>query len=261
MAAERIPRYSTMAIETLSAEDFETASIRSAAPSYISDVPSYHSTVPVNEPIPPYSPPASTSLVPSAEASGSSTDSTTASTTPSPPGPHPHEHTRSASVPSTLPSETRTYGLPPVPTGPLRRHSDVPTLGEFRIPSWSHINSNPTYQRVANRRATAAAAAAVQSNRMEGLKRMVLTRIEEEERINNRFRPLEDPYLVGEEAAARARRERLARESGEVLFREDRHWDWFLSQVKDRDGRERLRYGFQGLPSRPRLARGVMGRS
>lgn len=44
-------------------------------------------------------------------------------------------------------------------------------------------------------------------------------------------RPLEDPYLVGEVAAARARRERLARENGpDVLHSEDRRWDWFLGK-------------------------------
>lgn len=48
----------------------------------------------------------------------------------------------------------------------------------------------------------------------------------------DRFRPLEDPYLVGEEAAARARRERLARENGDdVLQNEDRRWDWFLCKL------------------------------
>lgn len=58
----------------------------------------------------------------------------------------------------------------------------------------------------------------------------MLERIEEEER--NRVRPLEDPYLVGEEAAARARRERLARESGDdILIREDQRWDWFLGEI------------------------------
>lgn len=50
---------------------------------------------------------------------------------------------------------------------------------------------------------------------------------EEEER---RLKPLEDPYLVGEEAAERARQERLARENGTaVLIREDQRWDWLLS--------------------------------
>jgi hypothetical protein len=63
------------------------------------------------------------------------------------------------------------------------------------------------------------------------MRRVVLERIEEEER--NRTRPLEDPYLVGEEAAARARAERMERErvSGEeILIREDRRWDWFLGE-------------------------------
>ncbi len=180
-----------------------------------------------------------------------------------------------------------------MPTGPTRRFSDDPVLGQFRIPSWSHINSNPTYQRVANRRATAAVAAAKTSN-IEGIKRMALTLVEEEERnVHSRFRPLEDPYLVGEEAAARARRERLARENGEVLFREDRRWDWFLSksalgsrflpglvpfirlrarseerektnpvsaQVRYWDSRERLRRDFETMSCRPRLARGAIGR-
>ncbi|CAK7206796.1 hypothetical protein SEUCBS139899_009602 [Sporothrix eucalyptigena] len=62
---------------------------------------------------------------------------------------------------------------------------------------------------------------------------------------NGPFRPLEDPYLVGETAARRARAERLARENlahGEdALHREDRRWDWFLGQVKNRHGSGRLR--------------------
>lgn len=44
-----------------------------------------------------------------------------------------------------------------------------------------------------------------------------------------RHRPLEDPYLVGEVAARRARAQRLARENGdEVLEMENRRWDLFL---------------------------------
>jgi hypothetical protein len=67
------------------------------------------------------------------------------------------------------------------------------------------------------------------------MRRVMLERIEEEEERRNRVRPLEDPYLVGEEAAARARAERMARESvrgggDEILIREDRRWDWFLGE-------------------------------
>jgi hypothetical protein len=68
----------------------------------------------------------------------------------------------------------------------------------------------------------------------------MLDRIEEEEQRNRAtcVRPLEDPYLVGEAAAAQARRERLARENGdEILIREDRRWDFFLSELSSRRSR------------------------
>ena len=45
-----------------------------------------------------------------------------------------------------------------------------------------------------------------------------------------RVRPLEDVQLVGEEAAAKARKERLEREGVEVLVREDKRWDWLLGE-------------------------------
>lgn len=96
------------------------------------------------------------------------------------------------------------------------------------------MHSNPTarhYQNVAQRRASRA-----RNNsevQVQGALRAVVGRLneEEEERERLRNRPLEDPYLVGEEAAATARRERLARESGEdILIREDQRWDWFLGK-------------------------------
>lgn len=73
---------------------------------------------------------------------------------------------------------------------------------------------------------------------MDGIRRIMLDRIEEEEQ-RNRVRPLEDPHLVGEVAAAQARRERLARENGdEILIREDRRWDFFLGQLSSRQRRK-----------------------
>lgn len=61
-----------------------------------------------------------------------------------------------------------------------------------------------------------------------------MTDITEQDQERYVTRPLEDPYLVGEEAAARTRRERLARESGEdILIREDRQWDWFLGKLNN----------------------------
>lgn len=65
------------------------------------------------------------------------------------------------------------------------------------------------------------------------LRRFMSERMAEEEAAQRArdFRPLEDPYLVGEEAAASARRERLARESGEdILWDEDRRWNRFLGK-------------------------------
>lgn len=51
-----------------------------------------------------------------------------------------------------------------------------------------------------------------------------------------RLRPLEDPDLVGEEAAEMAKKERLVREGKlgmEVLYREDRRWDWLIGEFSD----------------------------
>ena len=148
----------------------------------------------------------------------------------------PH-HPRVNSVPSMLPSHSGqaspTRGLPPVPAGPRGPPGSdaLPSLASFRIPSWSTINANPTarhYHSVAHRRVAAARSDAAA---LDNIKRVVLERVEEEERVQSRFRPLEDPYLVGEEAAGRARQERLARENGDdILISEDRRWDFFLSE-------------------------------
>ncbi|KAI0886032.1 uncharacterized protein GGS22DRAFT_187263 [Annulohypoxylon maeteangense] len=251
MAAETTLQNGPSRIERLSAEDFETASIRSAAPSYISEAPSYHSTLPTNESVPEYTPRES--------------QTTTSATSP------PRYATSSSmlnlsSTPTPTPM-TSTFapgaGLPRLPS-PRR---DVPHLSHFQIPSWSSMASNPQarhYQRVAHRRVSAAA----NGGRWGGVESALRSAIE---RINanaaaaaadaeddpDKVRPLEDPYLVGEEAAARARRERLARQNGdEVLYREERRWDWFLGQTRDWDERNRSWGAFSTtIDSRGRLAR------
>ncbi|KAK7754638.1 hypothetical protein SLS62_003422 [Diatrype stigma] len=272
-------------LERLSAEDFETASIRSAAPSYISDAPSYHSV------LPPYE------------------SSTTPAYTPTP-------NSRPAPLvpPITSALEARGPGLPPIP--PARgRGADVPDLNGFlngfRIPTWSTTTSNPMYARVAHRRASAglgslgsgaafggsssgSGGSSSNSNSfsssstnlaMESALRTVLDRVGNGTPPNtttattsavaggagaggddalggsssSRARHLEDPHLVGEEAAARARRARLARENGDdVLLREDQRWDWFLTQMKDREERDRSWANFRReleSGNRKRLAR------
>jgi len=133
----------------------------------------------------------------------------------------------SSSGTSTPTARQQTIGLPPVPAAPLRSQ---PNLNNFRIATWSSVSSNPAarhYQNVANRRLTA------QRDHVGSLRR-VMADISEQEQERPVSRPLEDPYLVGEVAATRARQERVARETGEdVLIREDRHWDWFLGKFAE----------------------------
>lgn len=233
------PRYS--------ADDFETTSIRSAAPSYgeywprehilyprqssppldtdrviltsssVSDAPSYHSNPSYQESLPPYAPPENRN---------------TSSTVPA-------NNSGQAQVRDRPATQQQTIGLPPVPSAPPL---GVPSLHNFRIPTWSTRNapaarqlhsvierrvnagmesgrsragssSNPTPHRYQSTLGSASGSASSQT----------------EEHIT---RPLEDPYLVGERAAEQAKRERLARERGDdILIREDKQWDWMLGSL------------------------------
>ncbi|CAM1502255.1 Fc.00g042390.m01.CDS01 [Cosmosporella sp. VM-42] len=197
-----------IATPRFSHDDFETASIRSAAPSYVSEAPSYHSVAPYPEALPSYTPPARNVAAGTTARSGTSTP------------------------------RQRSIGLPPVPAMPLT--NNIPNLNNFRIATWSTASNNPTarlYHSVAQRRVTA------QRDPVDSLRRVMTEHSLDpvEESIDSSgIRPLEDPYLVGEVAAARARRERIARETGDdILIREDRQWDWFLARIKDSDERER----------------------
>ncbi|KAI1351020.1 hypothetical protein F5Y01DRAFT_315102 [Xylaria sp. FL0043] len=230
----------------LSAEDFETASIRSAAPSYVSEAPSYH-TLPPNETVPAYTPAATTGQ--SARTSNS---------------------TRQFSSMLPPPSESRSSfargtGLPPIPR--RAELSSTPSLSQFSIAPWSSIGGNNPqarhYQSVANRRVAASAAAAAASSggpsssstsSVEGALRAALSRINASanaaanlisEEDAGLVRPLEDPYLVGEEAAARARSERLAPQMRNAEERE-RNWNAFRASIENgnnRRGRFTRRFG------------------
>ncbi|KAG5930072.1 hypothetical protein E4U53_002312 [Claviceps sorghi] len=203
------PRYST--------EDFETASVRSAAPSYSSDAPSYH-TLPYNhnEVIPPYSPPAPRTATLMTSASGPLFA----------PG-----RQRATS------SQQRTIGLPPLPPAPAQSPISTPS---FHLPTWSASSAHAArhYRNVAERRIT--------SGRYSGPSEPLARQTSNDRTIENQpdnqpeTRPLEDPYLVGEVAAAQARRDRLLRETGDdILVREDRQWDWLLAQMRSWEERER----------------------
>lgn len=105
------------------------------------------------------------------------------------------------------------------------------SINNFHLPTWT-ANTGPAarhYRNVAERRIT--------SGRYTGPGEPVRHQNSNDRALDNdtdppsEVRPLEDPYLVGEVAAAQARRERLARESGDdILVREDRQWDWLLGK-------------------------------
>ncbi|KAG5988321.1 hypothetical protein E4U52_006699 [Claviceps spartinae] len=230
----------SIATPRYSAEDFETASVRSAAPSYSSDAPSYH-TLPYNhsEVIPPYSPPVSR------------TATLVAST----------------STPLFAPGRQRattsrqqTIGLPPLPPAPTQSSTSIQS---FRLPTWSASNAPAArhYRNVAERRITSGRYAASS----EPVAQTSSERIADDQpETQPEARPLEDPYLVGEVAAAQARRDRLLRETGDdILLREDRQWDWLLAQMRGWEERERswarFRRDFEGV-QRKKLLRRIGGR-
>lgn len=177
----------------------------------VSEVPSYHSTAPHHEPIPPYSPP------------------TRAST-------RMNNHSGDESQIQ--------YGLPPIPDTPIHGAAN---LYNFRVPTWSTHNAPAArqYRSVIERRAAARSTGAGRHHRWASLENggpssssatlpaaPSSTGLDADPGSGTRTpRPLEDPYLVGEEAAAEARRERLRRENGDdILIREDQHWDWLLGK-------------------------------
>ncbi|KAH8171747.1 hypothetical protein LIA77_08514 [Sarocladium implicatum] len=230
----------TLSAPRYSADDFDTTSIHSAAPSYISEVPSYHSTAHHYDPTPPYSPP-------SHNTSRNRADSTT--------------------------QEQPQYGLPPIPPAPSVNR---PSLHNFRVPTWSANNAPaarqyrsvierraaarpaPSYSRWASLETGAGSSSSVSSasTSADNAVAETATRVP---------RPLEDPYLVGEQAAAEARRDRLRRENGdEILIREDRQWDWLLAQMETWEQRERSWAKYQRevneRSQRRSLLRSVRGR-
>lgn len=257
MTAVMLPRHSREFMDSLSAEDFETASIRSAAPSYSSETPSTHYTLPnhAGGSLPPYAAPERSAAAPVSGSNGRRTGPTSAG-------------------PSSGSGSGSGYGLPAIPpNSSMTRRGEMPNLAQFRIPSWSSVSSNPNarlYHSVALRRVAAAEHASAAAE-IGGLMRR-LAMFEQEEaaaaararraragsgsgngsgnvsgsgsgsgtdggnantrNANRPVRPLEDPHLVGEAAANRARTARLAVEdplsTDNALIHEDRRWDWFL---------------------------------
>ncbi|TQV93380.1 hypothetical protein V2A60_010206 [Cordyceps javanica] len=190
-AASTTAQYSTL--------DIETASIRSAAPSYVSDAPSYHSTIPNADAAPLYTPRR-------------------------PPSPTPARLTVAADLCDDRRrrgAQPETIGLPPVP-------ARAPSTAMPHFQMWSAVDTPTTrhYRKVAERRVVDGRYQTAGPPERQRTARL----IEEQNAANIEvFRPLEDPYLVGEQAAAEAKRERLAREgSSTTLQQEERQWDWLI---------------------------------
>ncbi|KAI0476076.1 hypothetical protein GGR56DRAFT_453430 [Xylariaceae sp. FL0804] len=231
--------------ERLNTEDFDTASIRSAAPSYISELPPHYSGA---------TPPAYTPLVPSPPYEPAPPAPAVRSPPPAPPPllpPLPSPPIIGAfSIGAGLPQSPRHRHLHHHQHG--RRRSEAPDLSSspFRMSAWSSpppsSSSAGLYQRVASRRVSSSSASAAEDAVRAALDRVnaaaAAAAAAHQRAERDRFRPLEDPYLVGEEAAAQARRQRLAaqRDNGdEILVRENQRWDWLLGQMKDSEERER----------------------
>ncbi|KFY25354.1 hypothetical protein V493_04693 [Pseudogymnoascus sp. VKM F-4281 (FW-2241)] len=169
-----------------------------------------------------------------------------------------------ASILSAAPSYST---LPPRPP---QSSSRDPSLADYYTNSWSRhaTPSSRHYDAIAERRARAAAArdraelmeaARVTRDPVRAARKVVEERERKEfgvgEEEGRRVRPLEDVELVGEAAAAKARKDRLAREGVEVLVREDKRWDWLLDQMNDWEERERSWKKFKKQKERTKTER------
>jgi hypothetical protein len=220
--------------------DPETASVISAAPSYISEAPTYvsnrQSTIIVTTP-----PRQSTSLLP------------------------PHR------------PEQRTIGLPAAEFAEGfqgRGNCNVANVfshSNYTIRSWSSISTGQNarqYQNVAARRASKVSASPL-FNSLTSSGPPELAAVQFTEGASGStpsssiaasmslsppsafptdmelapIHPLEDPYLVGESAAAQARQQRIYREmclrKEEAIKNEGQSWDFLLAQMGDWDERHR----------------------
>ena len=219
--------------------DSDAASITSAAPSYRSDAP-------------PYTPPTLLTTQPT---------TTTPTTTPTPTLPPAATPTPTpAAAPPRLGLPNRAYAPG---FGPRARAAAAPgngslALANYNMGSWSGARGAHSKQceNVAARRAqlpvAVSAAAAVEV--------VAAPRPPRSPRS-----PLEDPQLVGEEAAARARDQRLYRErclrGEEALRNENKGWDFMMAQMADWEERERswmrFRESVRGPGRRTMLARRI----
>lgn len=119
-------------------------------------------------------------------------------------------------------------GLPPVSALPSNRE-----LRPFTFRPWSAADT-PTaihYRKVAERRIVDGRCNTTDHARRHCTRPVDRLIQEQNAARKEAFRPLEDPYLVGEQAAAEAKRDRLERErSNTTLQQEAQHWDWLIGE-------------------------------
>lgn len=209
----------------------------SLTPRTVSEVPSYRSRTTHSEAPPSY---AATAATTTAGVAGTSSRRDVSRTQGSLPG-------------------RRTIGLPPLP--PLASPGALSTHN-YRIPTWSANNAPAArhYRNVAERRATDGWLQAAAAELIVGMRDSAINR--QNDSSEAPLRPLEDPYLVGEQAAAEARRKRIASEVNESMLREeDKQWDWMLAQMKTREERDRpgTRIRQEATHSRRRTLLGRIG--
>ncbi|KAF2731686.1 hypothetical protein EJ04DRAFT_514447 [Polyplosphaeria fusca] len=220
-----------------SRNDPDAISIRSAAPSYVSEAPTYTST-----PRHPGINLAPQSLLPPLS---------------------PDQVTRGLPAPRYAPGFTD------------RAHGSIqePHLNSFSVSSWTSTrtrNNSRQYNAVARRRANQEANTTAILNSLAavppplttgGSPNASSTQLNaypvqpgsSSEPVN----PLEDPYLVGEEAATRARRARVYREmclhGQETQRYESRSWDFMLGQMEDWSERDRSWRNFKSRVGQTKL--------
>lgn len=241
-------------------------------------------TTPLNvEPLPLYRRDPETSSVLSSAPSYSSEAPTYSSRRPSVP----------ATLPSLLPPLSQITADPNVPHGlPAHRYArgfQNRALGNVGDPeshlhsynsnNWSNLknsNNSRQYQAVANRRANQAASlgqtssgsttnvASQASASASAPTAMSPASSATASNTGNGLSPLEDPYLVGETAARRAKSARVYREmclrGEDAILYEGRTWDFMLIQTVDWEERERSWKNFHNsLNKRKLLVPGLRG--
>lgn len=212
-----------------SRQDPDTASIRSAAPSYVSDTPTYKSYRTPTSLLPPLSPGQETIGLPAPRIYA--------------PGFAPELRNRASGSPSENPFNiTRTVNSKQYNAVARRRTAQARADTEAMLNSLSAV---PPPSPPSSSSSTSSASNSPDTSPDASAYPVQIAPLS----------PLEDPYLVGEEAAEEARRARVYREmclrDEETRRHESRSWDFLVGQMSEWDERRHSWNSFQSnLPRR-----------